>query len=157
MTSEMNNNEIKGYFAENRFFGLDPNSIHFFCQVWLISGHLIDVQEKQSLPSLDLNGKVILEDKNKIFLAPNGNGGCFTSLGKLNLVSQMKSRGVTHVQVFGVDNVLAKVADPYTLGYAEAKNYDVTCKYVAKVYWKNFIMTNTTAERSNGTCWCFCA
>ena len=56
-----------------------------------------------------------------------------TSLTKLNLVNQMKETGITHIQIFGVDNVLAKVADPYFLGYAETKNYDITGKYVPKV------------------------
>lgn len=76
---------------------------------------------------------MILEDKNKIFLAPNGDGGCFPALAKYKLVSQMKDTGITHVQIVGVDNVLAKIGDPYFLGYAEMKNYDITCKYVEKV------------------------
>lgn len=33
MTSEMNNEEIQKYFADNEFFGFSPKSIHFFCQV----------------------------------------------------------------------------------------------------------------------------
>lgn len=45
----------------------------------------------------------------------------------------MKNLGITHVQIIGVDNVLVKIGDPYFLGYAETKNYDVTCKFVTKV------------------------
>lgn len=33
----------------------------------------------------------------------------------------------------GCDNVLAKPADPFFIGLAEANNYDVTCKYTLKV------------------------
>lgn len=66
-------------------------------------------------------------------MAPNGNGGCLTSLSNLNLISKMKSDGISHVQIIGVDNVLAKIGDPYFLGYAESKGYDVTGKYVPKV------------------------
>lgn len=97
-----------------------------------------------------------MEDKNKVFLAPNGNGGCLTSLAKQNLVAQMKNNGVTHVQVFGVDNVLAKIADPYCIGYAETKNYDVTCKYVPKVKLSYLISNSASIERSKRSCWSIC-
>ena len=40
---------------------------------------------------------------------------------------------MTHVHVFGIDNALCKVVDPYFFGFAETKDYDITCKYVAKV------------------------
>jgi len=118
MTSEMNTEEIKKYFADNDFFGLDPKKVTFFCQ--------------QSFPALNFSGKIISEQKHKISMAPNGNGGCLTSLENLNLISQMKNDGISYVQIIGVDNVLAKIGDPYFLGYAAAKDYDVTCKYVPK-------------------------
>ena len=44
-----------------------------------------------------------------------------------------KENDVTHVHLFGIDNALCKVADPYFFGFAETKDYDITCKYVAKV------------------------
>lgn len=38
-----------------------------------------------------------------------------------------------YVHVFGVDNVLARPADPFFMGFIENNGYDVACKYVAKV------------------------
>lgn len=80
-----------------------------------------------------MTGKVILEERNKVFLAPNGSGGCFMALAKFDVISQLKKAGVTHVHFFNVDNVLAKVADPYFLGCAAARDYDVTCKSISMV------------------------
>lgn len=41
-----------------------------------------------------------------------------------------------YVNVFGVDNVLAKPADPFFVGFAENYGYDIACKYVPKVFSK---------------------
>lgn len=41
MTSDANDSEITTYFMENKFFGLDPKSVHFFCQVELTNSHLL--------------------------------------------------------------------------------------------------------------------
>lgn len=55
------------------------------------------------------------------------------ALAKFDVISQLKKAGVTHVHFFNVDNVLAKVADPYFLGCAAARDYDVTCKSISMV------------------------
>jgi UDP-N-acetylglucosamine pyrophosphorylase len=41
------------------------------------------------LPSLDFYGKIILEEKHKIFKYPNGSGGVFTSLGRHKIIREM--------------------------------------------------------------------
>jgi UDP-N-acetylglucosamine/UDP-N-acetylgalactosamine diphosphorylase len=122
MTSEMNDRETKEYFAKNNSFGIPTESIIFFPQ--------------QSLPGLDLYGKIILEAPNKIFMAPNGNGGLYGTLLKFSIIKNMKENGVTHLQLFGVDNVLCKVADPMFMGYAQTKGYDVAARYVRKSHPK---------------------
>jgi len=92
-----------------------------------------------NLPGLDLYGKVIAEGPNKIFMAPNGNGGLYSSLLRYEIIKHMKDNGVSHLHVFGVDNVLCKVVDPYFLGFAESKDYDITCKYVPKAHSKEAV------------------
>jgi len=84
------------------------------------------------LPALDLEGKIILEDKNKIHMSPNGNGGLFSSMFRHGILNDMKQRGIKYAHIFGVDNVLAKPADPFFIGLTEKNNYEVTCKYVPK-------------------------
>jgi UDP-N-acetylglucosamine/UDP-N-acetylgalactosamine diphosphorylase len=58
----------------------------------------------------------MMEDANKIYLAPNGNGSLFDAI---NRSSQVKSivDSVDYVQIITVDNVLNKVLDPLLIGY----------------------------------------
>lgn len=37
------------------------------------------------------------------------------------------------MHLLGVDNVLAKPADPLFMGFANSRNCDIACKFVAKV------------------------
>jgi len=56
MTSETNYNDTKEFFVKNDFFKLDKNNVVFF---------------KQGMfPTITLDGKLILSDKNKLFLNP---------------------------------------------------------------------------------------
>jgi len=44
------------------------------------------------LPALDLsNGKILLEDKNKVFEAPNGNGGIYKALYDSGMMEKMQN------------------------------------------------------------------
>ena len=47
---QFHHKEIVDYFKSNDYFGLGEETIKFFAQ--------------ESLPALDLNGKIIMEDKN---------------------------------------------------------------------------------------------
>ena len=38
------------------------------------------------IPALDFEGKILLADKNRLVLSPNGNGGAFESLGKQRVI-----------------------------------------------------------------------
>lgn len=51
----------------------------------------------------------------------------------IEIIFNRRKRGVKYVNVFGVDNVLAKPADPFFIGFAENYGYDIACKYVPKV------------------------
>ena len=76
MTSEQNNDETVAFFEKNNYFGYDKNYIKFFKQ--------------GELPLLDENGRVILKEKDEIFMAPDGNGGIFRALGNSGILSEMK-------------------------------------------------------------------
>ncbi|MFB0917548.1 MAG: UDPGP type 1 family protein [Clostridiaceae bacterium] len=120
MTSPGNNDTTSKFFKDNNYFGLNPDDIKFFIQT--------------TLPSMDEDGKILLSAKDSISLNPDGGGGCFTSLSKAGLLSDMKKRGVEYVFLFGVDNVLARVADPYFIGFAKEQNLDISSKSVLKKY-----------------------
>ena len=118
MTSPGNNSATVEHFQANDYFGLNPSDVHFFTQT--------------TLPSLDMNGKLIMANKGVISSNPDGGGGCVKSLQAAGLLQDMKQRGIEQVFFFGVDNILARVCDPYFIGFARSENLDVSSKSVLK-------------------------
>ncbi len=98
MTSDKNDKDTREFFAEHDYFGYDRDFVYFFIQ--------------DMAPSVDYNGKLLLEEKYKLSLSPNGNGGWFSSMVRAGLLDKITSMGVEWLNVFAVDNVLQKMADP---------------------------------------------
>ncbi len=65
--------------------------------------------------------------------SPNGNGGLWSTLVRTGILKQMKEqRGLKHLQVFGVDNILVKVRDPLWFGHCLQRQVDVSNKTCTK-------------------------
>lgn len=118
MTSEKNNKDTVDFFREHNYFGYNSDYINFFVQ--------------DMAPSVDFNGKIYLESKSKISLSPNGNGGWFSSIVKSGLLDKLKKNGVEWLNVFAVDNVLQKIADPAFIGAVIKSGSQSGSKVVAK-------------------------
>lgn len=118
MTSEKNNKETLAFFEEKNYFGYNRDFIFFFIQ--------------NMAPSVSYDGKILMEDKDKISASPDGNGGWFTSLVDAGLSGKLSEMGVEWLNVFSVDNVLQKIADPVFLGAVLEKDYICGAKVVAK-------------------------
>lgn len=118
MTSDKNHNDTVSFFHEKNFFGYNPEYVHFFKQ--------------DMAPSVDYNGKLLMESKDRLSLSPNGNGGWFHSLQNAGLISQMKEIGVEWLTVFAVDNVLQRINDPAYVGAVIASGCDCGGKVVRK-------------------------
>ena len=102
MTSKENNQQTMDFFEKENYFGYPKDKIRFFIQ--------------GELPMLDLNGKILLDENGLVKLAANGHGGTLVSIGKEKVLDEMKKEGIEWLFVSGVDNVLAKLADPLLLG-----------------------------------------
>ena len=50
------------------------------------------------MPILDLKGRYILEDNNKLATRSNGSGGFFHSLIREQILAQLESQGVQYIQ-----------------------------------------------------------
>jgi len=119
MTSVQNNDESVKFFEDNDYFGYPCDLIHFFIQ---------DVA-----PTCDFDGKVFLDRKHRVSLAPNGNGGWYSSLVNSGLARVMERENIEWLNVYGVDNVLQKICDPEFIGATILKQCRCGAKVVSKV------------------------
>ncbi|MBE5921510.1 MAG: UDPGP type 1 family protein [Lachnospiraceae bacterium] len=118
MTSVKNHEDTTGFFKEHNYFGYNAEYVRFFIQ--------------DMAPSTDYNGKIYMEGKAKISMSPNGNGGWFSSLMRSGLLNEIKRMGVEWLNVFAVDNVLQKMADPVFVGGTIRSGYPSGAKVVGK-------------------------
>ncbi len=118
MTSTVNDGQTREFFRGRNYFGYPRDLIHFFIQ---------DVA-----PACDYNGKVFLDEKHRVSLAPNGNGGWYSSLVNNGLARVLERDNIEWLNVFGVDNVLQKICDPAFIGATIIKR----CRCGAKVVKK---------------------
>lgn len=118
MTSDKNHESTVNFLTEHNFFGYDENYIHFFKQ--------------EMAPATDFEGNILLEEKSKMATSPNGNGGWFTSLKRASLDNILHDKGIEWLNIFAVDNVLQKIADPVFIGATIKSNVAVGAKVVRK-------------------------
>lgn len=119
MTSDKNHDMTVEFFEEKKYFGYNSDYVSFFIQ---------DV-----VPASDYEGKAYMEEPWKISTSPNGNGGWFSSMNKCGLLDVIKNDGIEWINVFAVDNVLQRIADPCFVGAV----IDNGCVAGAKVVKKN--------------------
>ena len=118
MTSDKNNDATIKFLTEHDFFGYKAEYVHFFKQ--------------EMAAATDYNGKIYLEEKGKLSTSPNGNGGWFVSMKNAGLLELVKKEGIEWLNIFAVDNVLQRIADPCFVGATIQKNCAVGAKVVRK-------------------------
>lgn len=119
MTSEKNNDETIRFFEEHHYFGYPKQDVAFFVQ--------------EMAAAVDYDGKLLMEGPGRLATSPNGNGGWFSSLSKAGLLEDVHRRGVEWINIFAVDNVLQRIADPLFVGATILSNKVSGSKVVRKV------------------------
>lgn len=119
MTSIPTRDATEKFFKDNNYFGLEKNQIIFFNQ--------------GTLPAFSSDGKkFLLSNLLQLVESPDGNGGLYRSLRDNHIVEDFKKRGIKHIYVYCVDNVLSKLADPVFIGYAIKYGFQLATKAVRK-------------------------
>ncbi|WP_158227835.1 UTP--glucose-1-phosphate uridylyltransferase [Estrella lausannensis] len=118
MTSKENEAETKRYFHNNHLFELSESQIGFFTQ--------------NSLPLLDTQGRLFLEEKGRIAFGPDGNGSALNCFAKSPLYKAWKESGVRYVVFSLIDNPLADPYDMELVGRAMQTGADVVIKAVER-------------------------
>ena len=120
MTNDLNDEETRAFFADHDYFGYPEEHIFFFRQ--------------EMAPAVSLDGKLLLSAKDSLALSPNGNGGWYSSLVRAGLARQAAERGIEWYNVFAVDNVLQRIADPVFVGATVLSGMATGAKFVRKAY-----------------------
>ncbi len=118
MTSDKNHEATTGFLKAHDYFGYNSEYITFFMQ--------------EMAPACDYEGKVYMEQKGKISTSPNGNGGWYSSMYKWGIAQKAMTDGVEWLNVFAVDNVLQRIADPCFVGAVIDKGCACGSKVVRK-------------------------
>ncbi|MGF1453123.1 MAG: UTP--glucose-1-phosphate uridylyltransferase [Opitutales bacterium] len=122
MTSEINHEATELFFRENNFFGLPGDDVVFFRQ--------------GLMPAISPEGKILLEDKGKIAMSPDGHGGSLRALVRSGACKRMAESGIDFISYFQVDNPLVKCLDPAFIGYHLNSGSEMSSKMLPKAYPK---------------------
>lgn len=120
MTSEANDGATRAFFKAHEFFGYPQEMVAFFSQ--------------DMAPAVGFDGKLLMSAKDSLALSPNGNGGWYSSLVRAGLAKKAAERGVEWFNVFAVDNVLQRMADPVFVGATILSGRASGAKFVRKAY-----------------------
>lgn len=118
MTSIENHDETVSFFEKKNYFDYPKEKIHFFLQ--------------EKLPIIDINGKIILDKKNLIKEAANGNGDIFRALAKSGMLEDMRENGIKWISAGGIDNILLKLVDPLFIGLTIKSGFQIASKSAFK-------------------------
>jgi UDP-N-acetylglucosamine/UDP-N-acetylgalactosamine diphosphorylase len=118
MTSPANHARTVDYLEERDFFGLPREDVMLFSQ--------------GMLPAFDREGKVLLAEKHRVALAPDGHGGSLKALVSGGAIVDMRRRGVEIISYFQVDNPLVKPFDPLFIGLHRATGSEMSSKVTPK-------------------------
>ena len=118
MTSRNNDAAMREFLAEGDFFNLGADTVHLFTQ--------------RDNPILGADGQILMEEKGRLLMGPDGHGGVFEALRGSGLLTLLEDGGFDLISYFQVDNPLVTVADERFLGHHLQAHAEFSCKVIPK-------------------------
>ncbi|HVP12750.1 MAG TPA: UDPGP type 1 family protein, partial [Phycisphaerae bacterium] len=118
MTSPANDAETRQFFREHSHFGMEAGQVTFF--------------QQGVMPAFDQDGRILLDEKHRLTLAPDGHGGSLLALARTGMLADMAERGVEYISYFQVDNPLVMCLDPVFIGLHAAHKTEMSSKALPK-------------------------
>jgi len=118
MTSAANDADTRAFFDKHRYFGLAEKDVVLFSQ--------------GMLPAFDFTGRLLLEERHRLALAPDGHGGSLKALVESGALADMQRRRVEVISYFQVDNPLARPFDPLFIGLHTTTGSEMSTKVTPK-------------------------
>jgi len=120
MTSESTDLPTREFFEQHNHFNMPRSKTVFFKQ--------------RMLPAVDRRGKILMSEKDEIFISPNGHGGALLALQESGSLNKIEEEGGDLIFYFQVDNPLVNIADPVFVGHHILQKANVSCKGIKKAY-----------------------
>ena len=108
----------RAYIRRRGLPGVEPASVRLLCQ--------------GTLPVVDDDGKLLLEDVDRIAVSPDGHGGVMKALRVSGTLSWLVNLGIEEISFFQVDNPLAPPLDPLFLGLHRRHHGQMSTKVFPK-------------------------
>lgn len=118
MTSVENNKQTQDFFESHDYWDYPKEKIKFFVQ--------------DTIPLIDVNGKLFLQEPYLIKTVSNGNGNVFKSMKRHNIIEDLEKNNIKWISFSGIDNILIKNVDPLFIGLTVSKQYHVASKSLFK-------------------------
>ena len=118
MTSQLNHRATVDFFAAHDRFGLAEDQVFFFSQ--------------GMMPAFGTDGRILLDAKDSLALAPNGHGGTLLALRRSGALDKMARDGNDVISYFQVDNPLAPVIFPLFAGLHDLERSEMSAISLTK-------------------------
>ena len=118
MTSSSNHDATVELFEAQGYFGLTALDVSFF--------------QQGQMPVFGGDGRILLSERHRVALSPDGHGGSLSALARSGSLSDMAERGVEIISYFQVDNPLVAAVDPLFVGLHQMTGSEFSSKAVTK-------------------------
>ena len=119
MTSPATDEETQRFFAENDRFGLPEDELRIF--------------QQGTMPAVDAKtGKVLLAERDRVALSPDGHGGMLRALQSSGTLDYLEARRIKSLFYLQVDNPLVEICSPEFIGYHLLSESELSSQVVAK-------------------------